>query len=208
MEKTIQKQEVPTLIGAPLGGGFYFGDIKIEGRSYSQIIAPKSGGQLAVDSRWNSKSINIPSAMSFCDGLANTLAMAAAGSEIARWALNLRIGGFDDWHIGALDQVEMQYRYLKPTKESNWCYLRSGINLSALVPTQPYTPEHPIQTAVAAFQADADEAFDPAWYWTSTQHASGSSYAWVQYFNDGFQNTDHKDDQCRVRAVRRLLIIE
>jgi Protein of unknown function (DUF1566) len=44
------------------------------------------------------------------------------------------------------------------------------------------------------------------WYWSSTQYAGYAHYAWMQSFYNGFQNDSHKDDSCRVRAVRRLVI--
>lgn len=48
--------------------------------------------------------------------------------------------------------------------------------------------------------------FEPEWYWSSTQ--SSATYAWVQYFGVGGQNGGRKDDAYRVRAVRRLLVIQ
>jgi len=50
--------------------------------------------------------------LSFVDGLANTRAMAAAGSELAQRILDLRIAGRDDWYLPALDETERLYRNL------------------------------------------------------------------------------------------------
>lgn len=53
------------------------------------------------------------------------------------------------------------------------------------------------------------EGFDKdGWYWTSEQNAGNPSYAWLQYFNDGYQDFGHKSNEYRARAVRRLLIIQ
>jgi hypothetical protein len=48
------------------------------------------------------------------------------------------------------------------------------------------------------------DQFEPNWYWTSTQHADASSYAWYQGFDDGTQYDTIKSYEARVRAVRRL----
>lgn len=51
-------------------------------------------------------------------------------------------------------------------------------------------------------------AFDTDnWYWSSTQYADHSGYAWVQDFSYGDQGTYHKSYKNRARAVRRILII-
>ena len=46
------------------------------------------------------------------------------------------------------------------------------------------------------------------WYWTSSQDAGSTDYAWVQDFDDGSQYCGHKSNEYRARAVRRLLIIQ
>ena len=46
------------------------------------------------------------------------------------------------------------------------------------------------------------------WYWTSTQHADDSDYAWMQDFDYGYQISNRKSYEGRARAVRRLSVIE
>lgn len=48
--------------------------------------------------------------------------------------------------------------------------------------------------------------FDKNCYWSNTQHASNSDYAWYQYFHYGHQFSGHKTGELRARAVRRVLI--
>jgi hypothetical protein len=50
----------------------------------------------------------------------------------------------------------------------------------------------------------APNAFERAWYWSSTQYSA--YYAWGQFFGDGYQSGNVKDFQARARAVRRFLI--
>lgn len=199
------KFKIPKNLSLPLEGGFYAGRILIDRTEYALIVAPKAEGEHA-DGPWYSSSASVAEALSYCDGFANTRAMAKAGSELAKWAIGLRIGGHADWYLPSQDELEICYRNLKPTTEENSLWSRSGINVSAVPPTYPYTADLPKQTKNKLFCADGAEAFDPVWYWTSTQHASGSSYAWVQYFSDGYQTTSHKVSYGRARAVRRLKI--
>jgi len=50
------------------------------------------------------------------------------------------------------------------------------------------------------------DQFEETWYWSNTQHASRSGYAWYQSFYDGYQFSWYKFNQLRARAVRRLVI--
>ena len=198
-------KEIPTILGTAMGDGFYAGRILIDGIAYALIVAPKAEGE-HDDAAWIDDYKDVPGAKSHNDGLANTRSMAEAGSELAQWARDLRIGGNDDWYLPSQDELEIIYRNLKPTTRENYCYARSGINLSAIEPTRPYTPEFPVQTLAEAYQAGGEQSFDTTWYWSSTQHASDSIYAWGQNFLDGYQGSYLKDDECRARAVRRLPI--
>jgi len=54
--------------------------------------------------------------------------------------------------------------------------------------------------------ANVPELFESEWYWSGTQHASNSDYAWCQGFGDGDQHCRNKDGKLRARAVRRLII--
>lgn len=192
-------------INEPFAGGFYAGQIRIDGQLYALIVAAKDEGD-HDDIAWNSASKSVGGALSYCDGLANTRAMAEAGSALAQWALDLRIGGHADWYIPSQDELEICYRAFKPTTETNWCYARSGINVAAAEPTRPYTPNFPLQTIHEEFREGGEQAFEAVWYWSSTQHASDSACAWSQYFDDGGQSGYHEISEFRARAVRRLII--
>lgn len=93
------------------------------------------------------------------------------------------------------------------TAEKNYCYARSGINLSAVPPTRPYTTTLPAQTTAKPFTENGNDAFDAAGYWSSTRHAADSGYAWYQGFLNGDQYYyDNTDSKLRARAVRRIPI--
>jgi len=200
--------ETTPILGTAMAGGFYGGRIRIDGQMFALIVAPKAEGQIDA-TIWIPNYKAVPGALSYHDGLTNTNAMAEAGSELAQRIRALRIGEFDDWYLPSLDELEVLYRNLKPGTQPNDCYARSGINLNAAEPTPPYTPGFPVQTQAELFKAGGAEAFDDRFYWSSTQHASHSDFAWGQHFGGGNQSYRYgwlTGSQLRARAVRRLPI--
>jgi hypothetical protein len=198
-----QAQHVPLpAIGTPFEGGFLAGLFRLNGSTYAMIVSPKAQGELE-EAAWGPYGENIPGAQSYNDGLANTQAMAKAGSDLARWMLALDIGGFSDWYLPSCDELEIIYRNLKPTAYSNYVY-RHGENPSSVPVGYPYTENSPTQTAVEAFRHGGAEALEDEWYWSSSQFSADN--AWGQHFGDGGQGILDKPDEGRARAVRRLLI--
>jgi len=198
------KTEVPTIIGTPYGGGFFYGRIIDGDHLFALIVAPKDGGE-HDDTPWNKSRKAVAGAGSYFDGMANTRAMAEAGSGLAQWALGLKLNGESDWYLPSRDELEILYRNLKPTTHENYEY-RNGDNPSSVPAGYPYTAKLPAQTAAEHFRTGGPEAFEDAWYWTSTQCAPDDDYAWAQDFLNGFQSNYRKDDDFRARAVRRLPI--
>jgi len=193
------KTKFPDKPGTEMDDGFSAGIINVDGMHYGLILPPKAESEHAPIA-WNDSLKMVKGALSYSDGLANTKAMAKAGSQLAQWALD------NNMHIPSLDEMELLYRYFKPGTAKNTCYARAGINVSAVPSTYPYTPDSPKQTKLKAFREGGPEAFELAWYWTSTQHAAYPDYAWMQYFGDGNQYDVLKSVVCRARAVRRIKI--
>jgi hypothetical protein len=198
---TVENVSVTIAPGDAFAGGFLAGFILLNGESHAIIVAPKAQGEhddaALLDSR-----ANVPGALSFFDGHANTAALAEAGSELAKWAQGLAIGGFNDWYLPSRDELEICYRALKPTTEQNYCW--RGDNPSSVPVGYAYSLDAPAQTSVDAFKAGGAEAFDDTWYWTSTQYAGSESYAWGQDFTSGYQGSGLKGSELRARAVRRV----
>ena len=69
----------------------------------------------------------------------------------------------------------------------------------------------PNKMEAAMLFAHAKDQFQPAWYWTNEtffdpDEPDDTDYAWVQSFDYGYQDNDHKYGNYRARAVRRLPI--
>ena len=60
----------------------------------------------------------------------------------------------------------------------------------------------PARAELWALRANVPELFDAGWHWSSTQDAG--YYAFVQSFENGDSNWHGKDNDYRVRAVRRI----
>lgn len=58
----------------------------------------------------------------------------------------------------------------------------------------------------AMLYAYLSEEFQKDPYWSNTQHAGYSDCAWCQGFRNGYQGNYYKDNELRVRAVRREFI--
>lgn len=191
--------QTPSTIGDAFEGGFYGGKIRIGVAIFAIVWAPKAEGE--ITGKWLDTYTDVPSATSCFDSMANTKAMAEAGSTIAKQALAATINGFTDWCIPARDVLEMGYRNLKPTAEENYVY-RHGDNPSSIPVGYPYTETSPAQTTVESFQEGNAEAFDEVWYFSSTQ--SSESSAWGQHFLGGSQDDYDKVAERRCRFVRLI----
>lgn len=190
-------------IGQAYGGGFFSGVTVQDGKPYMLITA---GREHELEGEWGNYGTKIEGADSFTDGRANTEAMAAAGSELAQQVLALSVGGHKDWAIPARDQQELQYRNLKPTDRENYCWSRDGDNPNSLPIGLLYTPESPTKTTAGAFREGGSEAFQSAWYWSSSQRSA--DYAFGMDFDAGYQYDLVKYNELRVRPVRSILIID
>jgi len=193
---------VPAEYGVPFEGGFYGGKIQSHGgrKIFAIVWAPKALGE--TKAIWLPSYKDVPNACSCFHSMDNTVAMAEAGSPLTHWARGLEIAGHKDWCVPARDVLEQGYRHLKPTSQENYATFRDGDNPSSLPAGYPYTEQLPAQTAAEAFREGGAEAFDPAWYWSSTQYSSYN--AWGQLFGDGYQSSGGKKAAGRCRAVRLI----
>lgn len=182
-------------------GGHFGGDFIVNGKVTSAFWAPKALGE--TSSIWLPNNKIVTGASSYVDSVANTLAMAEAGSPLGQWAIGLDINGKRDWVIPARDVLEPAYRHLKPTTYETYCTFRDGENPNSIPAGLHYTEDDPIvQTTVEAFKDGGLEAFEDAVYWTSSQYSSRSAF--VQHFGSGTQHRSGKSYEFRARAVRMV----
>ena len=66
----------------------------------------------------------------------------------------------------------------------------------------------PARRELSLMYANVPELFEKGWHWSSTQSSSYSRDAWMQNFYYGGQDSTRKGTESRVRAVRRVLVIE
>jgi hypothetical protein len=170
-----QKQIIPPL-GAPFGGGFFAGEMTIDGERFALIVAPKNAGE-NMDLAYKLKDRGTADKTdSDDDGLLNTGLINDANHPAAQFCRGLEIGEHRDWYLPSRDELMQLWRNLGPNRKN--------------------TPD--------LFRKGGTEAFEEAWYWSSTEYAPNSSYAWLVGFYNGDQNYSGKNYGFGVRAVRRL----
>jgi hypothetical protein len=172
-----RKQTIPVL-GAEFGGGFFGGEITIDGERFALVVAPKSVGE-KTDLQYKLKDrATADDTDSDDDGLGNTERINDDNHPAAQFCRGLQIGGFDDWYLPSRDELMRIWMAIGPNRKN--------------------TPE--------LFKSGGSEAFKVCWYWSSTEYAQGSDVAWVVGFFNGYQDLINKDIFFGVRAVRRLKI--
>lgn len=212
--------------GTALGGGFYAGNIVVSGVTYAVIVAPRASGENASRQSKTSATASPAETQTLNNGFDASASMNSATFPAAQFCENLSIGGFTDWYLPARDELELCYRFLKPSTTSNFTSTRpkssiaypqgndqagdgTGVNRNSSPTGAAYTSGNPAQTSAAAFQVGGSEAFnnDPSTevrYYTSSEFSSANQ--WEQNFREGEQADIAKDNVRRVRAVRRIAI--
>lgn len=107
---------LPTVAGTPFGGGIYAGRYFLGASARALIVAPKFDGE-HNETPWHKNLKAVAGALSYADGLANTDAMLAAGSPLAKWARALRIDEHDDWHLPSRLESLIAFGELKGTPD-------------------------------------------------------------------------------------------
>ena len=195
----------PTTIGEAAGGGYYAGRVSMGGTQYYLILAPKSSGE-TTGKKWGLT--GYVGGTSVIDGSYNSATLASLGSDYdaATWCESLTVGGYTDWYLPSLNELEVCYYFLKPGTTVN--DTSSGANAYAVSPEPvltPYSAGSPAQTSVALFTTSGAQRFYNDLYFTSTE--ADSSNCWAISFIDGRQVYYVKTLQdAYVRAMRRVAV--
>jgi hypothetical protein len=201
-------------------GGFFAGYISHTANgvaTHALIVAPRATGAAGTDYtlttmyQWKTANTSTTGTTSVFNGAANTAAMVTAGINdhpAAKFCVDLSIGGYSDWYLPALYELDIAYYHLKPTTQSN--STSEGINdYSVPKRTVNNTAGDPAQTSVTAFKDTGSEPFVAARHWSSTEH--DASLARSQFFSDGSLGTLNtlnagKTNANRVRAFRKFAL--
>jgi hypothetical protein len=114
-------------------------------------------------------------------------------------------GGFDDWYVGALDEMYALYYNLKPTTAQNNQSAASDHPYYVPFRTGTNTGLDPLRTSIPEFQDGGSQFFehDLTAYWSSTASVS-TTLACQITFNAGFSNCNSSRTQAfRLRPIRR-----
>jgi hypothetical protein len=197
----------PGAIGSAYEGGFYAGQISTTANGVAThylVVGPLSTAQ-SVNIQWKTSDTSTSGTSSVIDGPTNSANMNNASHPAAQFCEGLTIGGFSDWYMPALNELEVCYYNLKPSGTSN--STTSGTNTNA-VPSRGsnYTSGTPAQTSVAAFQSlGGTENFATGFHLASTENSATN--AWGQNFSQGAQASVSKSSvDFRVRAIRRVAV--
>ncbi|KSO11862.1 hypothetical protein APA91_27700 [Pseudomonas aeruginosa] len=154
---SIHPSDLPE-IGQPLADGTFFARQWLNGKEYAYVDLGKSA---EFTGEWGEYGQDVDGAVSYRDGASNTVAMAEAGSPIAKQAMEIGEGVF----------------------------IPSVLELALLF---------------SAKQAGELSGFAGRWYWSSSQYSA--NFAFDTNFGDGFTLSSGKDNDFRVRPVRKIPI--
>lgn len=193
-------------IGAAFGGGFFAGQIGVSGvATHNLVVGPVASAQNASITWKNANTATIGSA-SVIDGPQNTADLVAAGNSTvfpaAHFCNDAVIGGFTDWYMPAINELEVCYYNLKPTTQNNSTSV--GTNANAVpARTSNYTVGTPAQTSATDFQSTGAEDFAADFYWASTQVSSRGRY--MAFYNGNLFSYSNINNHF-VRAIRRVAV--
>jgi hypothetical protein len=219
-------QYVPVNIGEELGGGYFAGYIShtADGNAtHALIVAPRETGAtgggytLTTNLKWADQNVAAPAhnvligANSDFDGKANTDLMmslianntySAGAFPAAQFCADLSIGGFTDWYLPSLFELDIAYFNLKPSVDAN----STGPGNIYSVPRRPRNNSRnfPIQTNLTAFNSAAQQAFLAVGHWSSADFNAGN--AWLLSLLNGSQFNTFKTSAFSVRAFRKIAL--
>jgi len=100
---------LPSTLGESTFGGFYMGTIGIsDGSCYYLIMAPNATG--CADCIWKTTRTSSGVGNEQCDGYGNTYDhLANATHPAGNWTATRSIGGFSDWYLPAICELDQLY---------------------------------------------------------------------------------------------------
>ena len=198
----------PPVIGSAYQGGYMGGQISYASAftagngvaQYNLIVSPAATGFTSTVWKTSSTASTSPDGT---DGWANSVALNTAGHSAVNFCRALTIGGYTDWYLPSMNEMEILYWNLKPdtAAHSGNGWPGNEYAIPSRYGLSNYST-HPGQTPVAIFQAGGAQAITGN-YWTSSNWGNewgryldigSGGFAWgmLKYYNNG------------VRAIRRV----
>lgn len=192
---------IPTTIGSSYNGGYYAGQINYGANTsfpnFRNLIVCPAADAFVTDM------VGTTTTTSNVSGSINTASLISDGVWAASTVTSFSIGGYTDWYIPSIQELEICYYNLKPNITDNVTFL--GSNVYAVPPRLTnYTLQNPTQTSAVDFQFPGGaEAFDPTVLnggaWASTTFGSN---VYFKQFTDGFSTYLLNFVSNTVRAIR------
>lgn len=194
-------------VGEAFGGGYYVGKMQYPDGIYALVIAPKATGEDSSFTRFYANAgVSFSGNTSVYDGLVirdNMIAAGIANFPAQQWCNGLTIGGFTDWYLPAREELEICYRYLKPTTGANITTV--GATAHSVPPTSNYVAGNPAQTTAALFRATT-QRFASDYYWCASYSGDAEYPGHVIRMTTGARAVTPYDDTYYIRAVRRVFL--
>lgn len=212
--RAIRRVHIKPNYGEARDGGYFGGRIKIGNDYYDLIVAPKSSESAMTINTGASH----PAATSRFDGKSNTDALNSdVNSVAAKYCSDYRGGGFSDWYLGSMLEMEAIYRNLKGSGAVNSTITRDvglgggkeGENPYSSPIGYAYTANNPTLTSSSEFLSTGQQAFNFVdRYWTSTETvgAGYGPYNAVIHMGNGGTTYSHKAANNLVRPIRKVKV--
>jgi len=180
-------------------------------------LATLQGYSVAVDSSGNTTGDNVTytssTTTSVIDGPGNSATLAAQGRYAATFCEGLTIGGYSDWYLPSLNELQTIFYYSKPTTANNSASYGSNANAVSPQPVNTnYSLTIPAQSSAAVFKNGGGQQFGSSNYWTSTTKTPSPAQGiyQVQFQADGTGGNcgtiggQYQPSTQGIRAIRRV----
>jgi len=220
-------------IGDAVEGGFFAGYVvsDVDNQTYAVIVSDGGGDTDRTgkgEITWRTSQTSLPEGQTLSDGKSvmdhivnnETISDFPAFEWVQTTLNDTNYNGYSDWYIPARDELELVYRFFKPTTDTNDVTTRlttgfggdgavDGLNNNSVPNRSSYTTNDPAQTAFDNFKTgnpDHLRGGGNANYWSSTDNSA--EVAWDQRTDHGQQGTFNfrKTFAADVRAVRRIQV--
>ena len=173
--------------------------------SHNLIVSPKATG--GTSAQWKTSDTASVDTGNWETGYENSVALYTAGHTAAIFCRNLTIGGYTDWYLPAMNELEILFFNLKPGGAGNTGANNAAANAYA-VPSRAGTNyggySNPSQTTAVIFQSGGEQELVAMANWSSNN--SGTTWGRYIQMSDGFAWGAGKSNSFPIRAIRKVAV--